>query len=270
MDSKINDYNQRVQALNNLMLNAMGVYKTAVQNEDGSITHYTHDKPTLEESSYISCETSNGFAYTNDGWNNGAPHWKYGMTKDGNMICNVLSAVGVVADWIKTGRIESNDGSCYFDLDNNKLVANVLSTVGIVSEWIQSGRVESSSGTYGFDLDNGQLTVQNIAANLLKTKRIQAADASCYCDLANRQISMSNVSSAAGGNLFIFYDDEQEIRFACVPQNTFLAEGGVGYGDMDSKWTVISSGGGSGYRIIVSDNGITFSGPNNTILQKWS
>lgn len=271
MNAKINDYNQRVQALNNLMLNAMGVYKTAVQNDDGSITHYTHDKPTLEESSYISCETSNGFAYTNDGWNSGAPYWKYGMTKDGNMICNVLSAVGVVADWIKTGRIESNDGSCYFDLDNNKLVANVLSTVGIVSQWIQSERVESSNGTYGFNLDSGQLTSQNIAADLVKTKRIQSTDASCYCDLANHQLLMSNITSMTAGDMLLFYDDEHKVRFASVPLNTLLVEDGVGYGDNDAKWTVISSGGGgSGYRIIVSDNGITLSGPNNTILQQWT
>lgn len=269
MDAKINDYNQRVQALNNLMLNAMGVYKTAVQNDDGSITHYTHDKPTLEESSYISCETSNGFAYTNDGWNNGAPYWKYGMTKDGNMICNVLSAVGVVADWIKTGRIESNDGSCYFDLDNNKLVANVLSTVGIVSEWIQSGRVESSAGTYGFNLDNGQLTAQNMTANLIKTKRVQATDESCYCDLAGNQISMNGVTGAAGGRIFSFCDDNQNIRFACVSQPILLLDDNIAYGDEDAKWSMISSG-GDGYRIIVSDNGITFSGPGGIVLQHWS
>ena len=143
-DKKISAYGSRVQALNNLMLHSMGVYKTAVRNEDGSITHYTHDKPRLEDSSYIACETANGFAYTNSGWNEGSPVWQYGMTADGNIICNVLSAVGIVADWIQAGRIESVDGSCYFDLDNNQLFAN---KIGLPKRYLSAGEVSTDTGT---------------------------------------------------------------------------------------------------------------------------
>ncbi len=103
---KISNYDKQVQLLNELILNSLGVYKSTVKNPDGSVTYYTHDRPTLEESSYISCETSNGFAYTNNGWNNGNPVWQYGNTKDGNLICNVLSAVGIICDWIKGGTLQ--------------------------------------------------------------------------------------------------------------------------------------------------------------------
>lgn len=103
---KITTYDKQVQLLNELILNSMGVYKSTVTNPDGSVTYYTHDAPTLEESSYISCETSNGFAYTNNGWNDGDPVWQYGNTKDGNLICNVLSAVGIICDWIKGGTLQ--------------------------------------------------------------------------------------------------------------------------------------------------------------------
>lgn len=103
---KINNYDKQVQLLNELILNSLGVYKSTVRNPDGSVTYYTHDAPTLEKSSYISCETSNGFAYTNNGWNNGNPVWQYGNTKDGNLICNVLSAVGIICDWIKGGTLQ--------------------------------------------------------------------------------------------------------------------------------------------------------------------
>ena len=142
-DAKISAYGTRLQELNNLMLNSMGVYKTAVQNEDGSVTHYTHDKPTLAASSYIACETANGFAYTNSGWNDGSPVWQYGMTADGNIICNVLSAVGIIADWIQAGRIESADGSCYFDLDNNLLFAN---KIGLPTRYLSAGEVSTDTG----------------------------------------------------------------------------------------------------------------------------
>ena len=142
-DSKISAYGSRLQTLNNLMLNSMGVYKTAVQDDNGSITYYTHDRPRLEDSSYIACETSNGFAYTNNGWNEGSPVWQYGMTADGNIICNVLSAVGIVADWIQAGRIESADGSCYFDLDSNQLFAN---KIGLPKRYLSAGEVSTDSG----------------------------------------------------------------------------------------------------------------------------
>ena len=142
-DATISAYGSRLQALNNLMLHSMGVYKTAVQNADGSVTTYTHDKPTLAASSYIACETANGFAYTNSGWNEGSPVWQYGMTADGNIICNVLSAVGIVADWIQAGRIESADGSCYFDLDNNQLFAN---KIGLPTRYLSAGNVSTDSG----------------------------------------------------------------------------------------------------------------------------
>ena len=142
-DTKISAYSSRLQTLNNLMLNSMGVYKTAVQNSDGSVTTYTHDKPTLAASSYIACETAGGFAYTKSGWNDGSPVWQYGMTADGNIICNVLSAVGVIADWIQAGRIESADGSCYFDLDNNQLFAN---KIGLPTRYLSAGNVNTDSG----------------------------------------------------------------------------------------------------------------------------
>jgi hypothetical protein len=142
-DERISAYGGRLQALGNLMLNSMGVYKTAVQNADGSVTTYTHDKPTLAASSYIACETAGGFAYTKSGWNDGSPVWQYGMTADGNIICNVLSAVGIVADWIQAGRIESADGSCYFDLDNNQLFAN---KIGLPTRFLSSGNVQTDTG----------------------------------------------------------------------------------------------------------------------------
>ena len=140
---KINNYNSRIQALNDLMFNSMGVYKTAVSGAAGKVTYYAHNAPTLAASSYVSCKTQSGFAYTNTGWNGGDPDWNYGMDAEGNMICHVLSAVGIVADWIKAGRIESADGKCYFDLDHNQLFA---SKIGLPKRYLSSGEVTTDTG----------------------------------------------------------------------------------------------------------------------------
>lgn len=225
------------------MLNSMGVYKTAVQNSDGSVTYYTHDKPTLDESSYINCETSNGFAYTNNGWNNGSPHWQYGTTKDGNVICNVLAAVGIVADWIKAGRIESKDGSCYFDLDNNRLVASEIGMSD--SHYATIGSFQNGPGIalYNKSLSEAPYFVVQPSAgdigfsicDVNEQERLWCTD--IYTSLKNRN-----------GDAFLYSE--------CLADGTAS--------------TLITSGSSKGnYDIIVSDYGITFYGPNG-VIKEWT
>lgn len=63
------------------------------------------------------------------------------------------------ANLIKTGRIESQDGSTYFDLDTAELVA---SKGNIIGGLIKTGRIESKDGTVYFDLDEGKLVASEI------------------------------------------------------------------------------------------------------------
>jgi hypothetical protein len=41
------------------------------------------------------------------------------MDKNGNILAKVLTTIGIVADWIVAGILKSQDGSTFFDLDNN-------------------------------------------------------------------------------------------------------------------------------------------------------
>lgn len=252
VNEKINDYNRRVQTLNNLMLNSMGVYKTAVQNSDGSVTYYTHDKPALEESSYISCESSNGFAYTNNGWNNGSPNWQYGTTKDGNMLCNVLATVGIVADWIKAGRIESEDGSCYFDLDNNQLFAN---KIGLPTRYLSAGEItsdssESRAGIACFDenlSDSAYFQVRPI---------LSSADAALYgfgvFDAQNRgQIICASQNNSSVALYGYNGSEKHELIVASAPN------GGVKISSMNGR-----------NMILVTDNGISIY-KDGTVVQSY-
>jgi hypothetical protein len=91
----LNNSIQSVLALNDLISNSLGVYSTMTTGDDGSTKYYMHDRPRIEESNTIYTMTANGFAYTNDGWKDGNPVWKYGMNKNGNAIFNQVCAYGL-------------------------------------------------------------------------------------------------------------------------------------------------------------------------------
>ena len=88
---------------------SMGYYSTTVTNADGSIYTYLHDEETLEASLYISYVPEPGsYVWTDTGWNSGNPSWNYGATQDGNAVFRLLSTVGINADWINAGSIDTN------------------------------------------------------------------------------------------------------------------------------------------------------------------
>ena len=256
-DTKISAYSSRLQTLNNLMLNSMGVYKTAVQNSDGSVTTYTHDKPTLAASSYIACETAGGFAYTKSGWNDGSPVWQYGMTADGNIICNVLSAVGIVADWIQAGRVESADGSCYFDLDNNQLFA---SKIGLPTRYLSSGSVSTDTGE-------------------------SRAGIACFDETlsGNPYMQIRPVQARADGALYGFglADQSGRIQLLCAARADNAVDNGVALYGYDASGgrheLLVTSAANRGIklssmngqnRIEITDSGISVYS-NGTLVQSW-
>lgn len=93
--------------LNELMANALGLYHTILEQETGAKLFYMHDRPDLEESVIIWHWTEQGLAWTDQGWNDGAPVWNYGLTAGGNAVLTVLTAHGINADWINAGRIDA-------------------------------------------------------------------------------------------------------------------------------------------------------------------
>lgn len=91
----LNDRVQSVLALNELISNALGLFVTPVEQENGSTIYYMHNQPNLEESQNIFTMTSEGIAWTADGWNDGNPVWSYGATAAGDALFRMLSAEGI-------------------------------------------------------------------------------------------------------------------------------------------------------------------------------
>ena len=92
---EISTYDLAVQQFTNLMSFGFGLYKTEELQENGSTIYYMHDKPTIAESDAVWKFGENGLLLSSD---HGIT---WGVDANGNMLVNVLTAIGINAEWIK-------------------------------------------------------------------------------------------------------------------------------------------------------------------------
>lgn len=142
--AQINDYEQATLALNETIANSMGLYVTRKADSNGAVITYYHDKPTLEGSNTIYCRNAGGYAWTNNGWNNGSPNWEYGVSKDGDAVIRSIAANKISASYITTDILSSPTGKFSFDLDTGHIEASDINITG--------GDI---------NLDGGQLSIEN-------------------------------------------------------------------------------------------------------------
>lgn len=142
--AQINDYEQATLALNETIANSMGLYVTRKADSGGAVITYYHDKPTLEGSNTIYCRNAGGYAWTNNGWNNGSPNWEYGVSKDGDAVIRSIAANKISASYITTDILSSPTGKFSFNLDTGHIEASDVNITG--------GDI---------NLDGGQLSIKN-------------------------------------------------------------------------------------------------------------
>lgn len=94
-------YDLAVRQLTDLMSQSFGIFKTEEKQEDGSIIYYMHNKPELSSSSTIWKMTADALAVSTDG----GQTWNAGIDSEGNVLVNVLSAIGIKFDWAKGGTL---------------------------------------------------------------------------------------------------------------------------------------------------------------------
>lgn len=128
--AQINDFEQATLALNETIANSMGLYVTRKADSSGAVITYYHDKPTLEGSNTIYCRNAGGYAWTNNGWNNGSPNWEYGVSKDGDAVIRSIAANKISASYITTDILSSPTGKFSFNLDTGKIIASDIDITG--------------------------------------------------------------------------------------------------------------------------------------------
>ena len=129
--AQINDYEQATLALNETIANSMGLYVTRKVDSSGAVITYYHDMPTLEGSNTIYCRNAGGYAWTNNGWNNGSPNWEYGVSKDGDAVIRSIAANKISASYITTDILSSPTGKFSFNLDTGKIIASDADLTGV-------------------------------------------------------------------------------------------------------------------------------------------
>ena len=142
--AQINDFEQATLALNETIANSMGLYVTRKADSNSAVITYYHDKPTLEGSNTIYCRNAGGYAWTNNGWNNGSPNWEYGVSKDGDAVIRSIAANKISASYITTDILSSPTGKFSFNLDTGHIEASDINITG--------GDI---------NLDGGQLSIEN-------------------------------------------------------------------------------------------------------------
>lgn len=99
LDKAMTAKEQAQLELNRLLSNSLGLNIVTILQDDGTQVYYFCDGETLESSNIIYTFKANGFAWTKS-WNNGNPVWKYGFSKDGNAIYNMLAAYKISTEYL--------------------------------------------------------------------------------------------------------------------------------------------------------------------------
>lgn len=99
LDKAMTAKEQAQLELNRLLSNSLGLNIVTIPQDDGTQVYYFCDGETLESSNIIYTFKANGFAWTKS-WNDGNPVWKYGFSKDGNAIYNMLAAYKISTDYL--------------------------------------------------------------------------------------------------------------------------------------------------------------------------
>lgn len=102
LDKAMTAKEQAQLELNRLLSNSLGLNIVTIPQDDGTQIYYFCDGEILESSNIIYTFKANGFAWTKD-WNDGNPVWKYGFSKDGNAIYNMLAAYKITTEYLDAG-----------------------------------------------------------------------------------------------------------------------------------------------------------------------
>jgi len=196
--------------LDALAFNALGFYETTETLSDGSKIIYAHDAPTLAESTIVYKKSIDGFFLSR----NGGRTYSNGFDSAGNAVLNMLAVIGLSATWVKTGKLESQDGTVSIDLDNNTInlkgITNFdgfatktgLSTAGyttINGSNITTGSIKDANSNTVFNLSDGSLTMKKGSINIGSGNF--SVDTSGNMSAKNATITGGKVTTTATGTI---------------------------------------------------------------------
>ena len=162
----ISDYDLAVQLMNDIVVNAMGGYEDYEDLPTGGRVYYLSNMP-ITKSASGTCSFQSGstvFKRTGDGLfvsTNGGQTWQNGYNaQTGQLIVNVLNAIGVSAEWIKTGTLTvggsgvGNPSIVVKDSNNNPVVD--INQNGLTAH---AGVIRTADNTFYVDMASNSVRI---------------------------------------------------------------------------------------------------------------
>ena len=156
LTAEMDDRQKALLLFNETIAGSLGLYTTYKTQADGSVILYMHDEQELEESQTIYTFGASGFAWTNDGWNEGSPVWQYGFDRNGNAILNAIYAYTLTADVITSGLLKSQNGASWINMNDGTFYFGHLVKTGNID--IDTGEAEYANQAR-LELEEGELRV---------------------------------------------------------------------------------------------------------------
>lgn len=141
--ASLDSYENVAKQMTELISLGYGMHFSEEKQPDGSSIFYLHDKATVEESDNVWKLTSTGLVVSKDGGTTWA------IDENGNALYNVLTARGINADWIKSGKIEikDNGGNTIFLAD----ITNKIVSIGGLEQRIDEAELTANAALSAVD-----------------------------------------------------------------------------------------------------------------------
>lgn len=194
-EKQLTTYDKAVQNMTQIAMNTLGYHTTYEDLPDGSRVTYLHDRPKLEDSRTIYKMGIDGFFVSQDG----GQSYTAGFDKNGNVVVNVLYAIGIVCDWIKGGTLTLGGA------DNVNGIFRALDAEGNIVCQITKDGLISNQGNLNNNIKSAQSSImQN--ANQIKLKVSKGDISSEISQEAGKVSIKANRFSMESDNLTITED----------------------------------------------------------------
>lgn len=196
------------EKLNDALNSSAGLYTTIEKGNTGNI-YYFHNHKDLSDSDIVWKMTSEAWGVSTDG----GKTWNGGMTVDGDTITRILTATGINADWIKTGKIQDTKSKNYWDMNTGEFQLASTVTVGgktvskIASDAVNAqtqrsifNKLTNNGQTQGIYLSDGKLYVN---ASYIGTGELCDKSRNTVFNLSTGTFTMKKGSINIGGGRFV-------------------------------------------------------------------
>lgn len=183
LDKAMTAKEQAQLELNRLLSNSLGLNIVTIPQDDGTQIYYFCDGETLESSNIIYTFKANGFAWTKD-WNDGNPVWKYGFSKDGNAIYNMLAAYKITTEYLEAGCVTAEKLSAEYKQSVTNLMQETVD--GKLTDY---STTEETKTLIKSDGDAIRTEVAETTTTITDTISNNLAQAKDYTDKVHQEIT---------------------------------------------------------------------------------